>query len=190
MISIEQISIDLIVPDNQLGLFDCINLGVHLIQTDHVILDPSFLILHLHDVMQCLRGPSLLEPRCLVVPSLDERFRLVCPPMLFCRDCFFDRGALYELALGETFVLHQLSRGFELEDKQGVRYVDNLPIKALRIPSYEDSFSAQRSPLQSWHDAFKHLYCSLIRVVAMLNRVIAASSGIPHLISSSSGFWI
>ena len=36
-----QMSIDLIVPDDQLGLFDCINLGVHLTETDSVILDPS-----------------------------------------------------------------------------------------------------------------------------------------------------
>ena len=152
-----QMSIDLIVPDDQFGLFDCINLGVYLTMTDIVILDPSCLILRLHDVMQCMRGPSLLEPRHLVVPRLDERFGQACPPMSFHRDCFFDRGALYEWALGEMFVFEQLSSSFELEEKQGVRHVDGLPIKALRIPSQEDNVAAQASPLESWHDAFKHL---------------------------------
>ena len=47
MICLEQISIDLIVPDDQLGLFDCINLGVYLTMTDIVILDPSCLIFRL-----------------------------------------------------------------------------------------------------------------------------------------------
>ena len=124
--------------------------------TDIVILDPSCLILRLHDVMQCMRGPSLLEPDTLLL-QLDERFGQVCPPMSFYRDCFFDRGALYECALGEMFVFEQLSSSFELEEKQGVRHVDDLSTKALRIPSQEDNVAAQASPLDSWHEAFKHL---------------------------------
>ena len=56
------------------------------------------------------------------------------------------------------FIFEQLSSRFELEEKQGVRHVDDLPIKALRIPSQEDSVTAQLSPLESWQDAFKHLH--------------------------------
>ena len=157
MLILEQMSLDLILPDDQLGLFDCLNLGVHLAQTDVVIVDPSCLILHLSAVVQGLRGPALLEPKYLVVPSLDDGFGHLCPPMWFCRDCFFDVGALPHLGMGEMFVMPQLCRSFDLADHHGVRLVDHLPVNALRIPSAAGSFPAQLSPLQSWQDAVSSL---------------------------------
>ena len=157
MLWLEQMSMDLILPDHQLGLFDCLNLGVHLAQTDIVIVDPSCLILHLSTVMQFLRGPALLEPKRLIVPRLDGRFSQLCPPMLFCRDCFFDLVALQQLGLGEEFVREQLCRSFNLGKDHGVRYVDGLPVNALRVPSETNSLPFDLVPLKSWQDAITSL---------------------------------
>ena len=157
MLVLEQMSLDLILPVDQLGLFDCVNLGVHLAQTDAVIVDPSCLILQLSAVMQGLRGPALLEPKRLLMPSLDDGFEHLCPPMWFCRDCFFDVGALPHLGMGEMFVMQQLCRSFDLGDDHGVRHVDDLPFNALRTMSQAESVPVQSSSLQPWQDVVSSL---------------------------------
>ena len=157
MLCLEQISLDLIVPDHRLGLFDCLNFGVHLAQTDIVIVDPSCLIFDLSAFITCMRGPALLEPERLIVADLNNDDELVSAPMWFRRDCFFDLGGFKYYALDETFASKQLRRSFESTEEHGVRHVDDLPVHALRNPSLANGLSLQSAPLQFWQIAFKTL---------------------------------
>ena len=157
MLCLEQMSMDLIVPDHQLGLLDCINLGVYLAETEIVVVDPSSLIIDLSAVIKCLRGPALLEPKRLVLPNLNEAFGQVCSPMWFRRDCYFALGGLEHYDLGETFASAQVCRSFGSSEYHGVRRVNGVPVKALRIPSQSDHLSFQSSPLSPWQNALSSL---------------------------------
>ena len=108
-------------------------------------------------LIDLIENVALLEPKHLFVPRLDNRFWHLCPPMWFCPDYFFDVGALPQLGMGEMFVMQQLCKSFDLGDHHAVRYVDDLPVNALRNPSIDGSLQAQLSPLQPWQNAVMEL---------------------------------
>lgn len=122
ILELQQISLELVVPKQPIGLGESINLGVYLAKSESVLVDLSLCIDDLSALMSGLKGLSTLEPFKLIYPAIKNNLiSQIAPPLLFRRRHFCELGGVSTLGSNVVSVSKQMIQIFAANQKTGVR---------------------------------------------------------------------
>lgn len=127
ILDLQRIKLDLIVADEEIGVSQCVNLGVYVSSAGTVAFAPCLSAFCSSNGLNLLYHSSILEPQRLIVsswnagsiPSLDD-------PIMFQRETFFGLGALGSIGFSVDSVVQALIHKFRSDPGYGIRSVFEL----------------------------------------------------------------